>query len=95
MKVSFATIETQTTIISKDFTLQQLTLIIKNEKPAQIYHGLWSTTTPFIIISEYLKNGDFLMMCNGCSEKEPDRMSIKELYKFLLIQGISNCYFEK
>ncbi len=73
------------------FTESQFADLICFERPKGIFNGVWSSSTPFIVITEYNEFG-LKMYCNGLTDKTPEQKTIKELYNFLKYQGLSESY---
>ena|SRR5690348_9678427 len=91
MKQQFSTLKQRVVTDVIPFTKEQFFELMYAEKPTEIYHGLWSSEKPFVVITEYNENG-MLLYCNALADKTPEQKTIKQLYDFLKYQGLSESY---
>lgn len=69
-----------------------LDAFLDEHQPERIFHGGWSKSIPFIVITEYNEDG-FKMFCQAWGDKEPQQYDSDKLYNFLRYQGLGECYF--
>jgi hypothetical protein len=74
-------------------SFEQFKEILLKHKPREIWCDHWSSKKPFYVITEYLDEHSFLIICNANSDLTPIAATFEEIYKSIRYGGLADCYF--